>query len=1313
MNSRYFRIFLLISLLSFSFTGIYAQLELKLQLMPDGASYGVFVRTTGGLMPTNNTITASGQITVVMPLDFEWDNLVSFHGAWISNAAVVAPPENTIAKYVSFGLQNDDPPILYSNTDETLLFTFRNIGGCPDFLYLIDCYNGGSSDDPFCFPNSSQTNPGNDLAVFDFGNGNATLYNVFSNYALFAWDCKDSDGDGILNAHEDTNGNGVFDPGEDASDLFDPNDPNGDGGLRLSLQLMPNGESWGIYALPVGGLSPSENTTTIAGRTEIVAPLGFEIDSVVSHAGTWVHDTSIDGPLDNQSRSYLGFTLVADDPPIVYQENEPTLLFSIHRSGSCPDSLNIIDEETDPVVLACTPSQNNLCIFNILNVIDYDVVPVAEYYYVGNYSTSAWSCQDNDGDGVLNAHEDHNGDGQFTPDSDETDLNDPCDPFFPISALLTYGGEDVICAGSFASSYLAVDVQGPVSTYQIEYTDGQASFIVSGYESGQQIPVEAFGGAAYKLLAVTDENGCPVSSDQLGDEIFIGQEGPVIYQQQPNSLIGCSGNSASLEALVANQGNGLLQFQWQFSCDDGITWTDVLDGGSAGYIGAQTESLILSYLNPSTSGCQYRLAAKTATCEPIYSDVVEVKTEGPISIDQQPIDREVCAGNVACFSLTASNAGEGDLGYQWEVAQAGSSVWTNLINIAGVTGALSSQLCIDDPIAYNNLNFRALVRTENCDGVYSNIVSLRSDGPLQIETIPVDLQVESFETAIFNTTVSNAGPGSINYQWQVSSDGITWTNLTDGSNGINQITGAQSPSLTISPAAGMDGRRFRLLASTDICSEIFSPPANLTVNGTQLTLVDDLDEPVIEICNDGLIILVVSYDNTEGVPANMLWETSADGTTWTPIATGTIFQTANQADVNVANRFNAILSILANYSVDNQQFRCTLLSSSGLSVQSATTQVIVKPPVIVFNQPVSATVCVNEGHTFSASVSDYDELVQYWTMSNDGGETWETIEDQSPTGFGGFFENTETSDLSITSVEGLHGYQFQLIAMNGPCAAVTQAVTLSVEDSPQCFPASHFVDYKLKLRPDGESWGVWVKAVGDFQPTGDNTATSGRIVIAASNGFSYYDIKSQAGGNWSAGKYKLNDATSGMSYYTFDLEPGSNPMNLQAGNEIMLFSFRKMGACPDDIYLAHEYVPNGLEPNIFTGIDLGGSEDQVFGLNNVYGFGEANCNGGLNYGINPNTNNPFQNTNADQLSEGKMTVAPNPATDWLDIKVSNVNLEGNMTHSIMTANGVVVKKIAAQKFAQRVELDDLPTGLYLLTFELNGKIISQEKFIKK
>ena len=84
------------------------------------------------------------------------------------------------------------------------MFKFKRMSACPDSIYIVN-----NATDPFCqVPNSVNSNPGNEFSVFD-PNG-AAIYEYHSNYAPSAWSCHDNDGDGILNAFEDTNGNGVF-----------------------------------------------------------------------------------------------------------------------------------------------------------------------------------------------------------------------------------------------------------------------------------------------------------------------------------------------------------------------------------------------------------------------------------------------------------------------------------------------------------------------------------------------------------------------------------------------------------------------------------------------------------------------------------------------------------------------------------------------------------------------------------------------------------------------------------------------------------------------------------------------------------------------------------------------------------------------------------------------------------------------------------------------------------------------------------------------------------------------------------------------
>ncbi|MEZ4935595.1 MAG: hypothetical protein R2788_26095, partial [Saprospiraceae bacterium] len=465
------------------------------------------------------------------------------------------------------------------------------------------------------------------------------------------------------------------------------------------------------FVKPSGGVVPTTNTITNEGRLEIVAPLGFEIDSIVSHSGTWVHDTYVNGPQENLTKSYLGFTLVSDNPQIIYEEDEETLLFTIYKNGDCPGSLNIIDEETDPVALACIPTQANLCIFNKLNVLDQGTTPHSEYFYIDNYSLGAWSCQDNDGDGILNAYEDVNGDGFFNPGTGETDLNDPCDPFHPVSAALSYEGETVTCVGDFIqNAHLQVEVEGPVSSgYTVQYSDGNEIFIVNNYQVGDEIPVSAAGDATYILINVSDANGCSVETANLEGEFQITGEGPINFTVHPTDITSCAGSFVSMYAEAENNGAGTMQYQWEISCDAGTTWVPVNDGGGTAFLGSTTSQLTISVLSPSISGCQFRLGAKTGSCDPVYSEAANVSTEGPLAISQSPADVLLCGDDQACFSVEVLNGGDGQIAYQWQAQQPNSNDWNNLTDNTFVSGASTSQICFNEATNWK-FSVRAVVK---------------------------------------------------------------------------------------------------------------------------------------------------------------------------------------------------------------------------------------------------------------------------------------------------------------------------------------------------------------------------------------------------------------------------------------------------------------------------------------------------------------------------------------------------------------------------------------------------------------------------
>lgn len=189
MNQSISRCLAALALVCSAFFTANAQIEFKLQWLPDSLAWGVFARPMESISPSDYLIIGSGQATVVAPTGAQFANLKSFSGIWEQNAYVNAPKENPEMDYISFGLVTADPPIPLSAGEETLLFTFANKSTtCPETLYLME------NDDPFNdMPNSANSNPGNDISILDPGQ-NKSVYHFSQVYQPEAWNCNPGKG---------------------------------------------------------------------------------------------------------------------------------------------------------------------------------------------------------------------------------------------------------------------------------------------------------------------------------------------------------------------------------------------------------------------------------------------------------------------------------------------------------------------------------------------------------------------------------------------------------------------------------------------------------------------------------------------------------------------------------------------------------------------------------------------------------------------------------------------------------------------------------------------------------------------------------------------------------------------------------------------------------------------------------------------------------------------------------------------------------------------------------------------------------------
>lgn len=105
--------------------------------------------------------------------------------------------------------------------------------------------------------------------------------------------------------------------------------------------------------------------------------------------------------------------------------------------------------------------------------------------------------------------------------------------------------------------------------------------------------------------------------------------------------------------------------------------------------------------------------------------------DGPPSVTTQPIARAVQSGTTATFTVAA--VGTGTFNYQWQAQEAGSTIWNNVANGNGVSGATTATLSIVTGAAQNGLSYRTLV--QNTASVASDSATLLVASPITLSTI--------------------------------------------------------------------------------------------------------------------------------------------------------------------------------------------------------------------------------------------------------------------------------------------------------------------------------------------------------------------------------------------------------------------------------------------------------------------------------------------------------------------------------------------------------------------------------------------------
>ena len=286
-------------------------------------------------------------------------------------------------------------------------------------------------------------------------------------------------------------------------------------------------------------------------------------------------------------------------------------------------------------------------------------------------------------------------------------------------------------------------------------------------------------------------------------------------------------------------GLGTVEYIWQQSTDNGTSWVDLVNETTANgnlINGVNSDTLSISPVI-GLNETQYRVIATTGACDSIITAVATLYVEGPLSIDDHPDDVTLCSGESTSFSILASAAANtsGTIQYQWELSTDAGLTWGNLTNTFPYTGVTTNTLSISDVTNLYNYKYRCNIRTAQCDSTASQIATLFIEGPITIDTQPVDATVCSNIGHTITSEVSNPGSGSLQFQWEVSDDsGTSWSQIGGGIDPIvvntGNYIGGTTDDLNITLVEGLDGYMYRLVIRTGTCYD--------TTNEVTLTVLD-------------------------------------------------------------------------------------------------------------------------------------------------------------------------------------------------------------------------------------------------------------------------------------------------------------------------------------------------------------------------------------------------------------------------------------------------------------------------------------------
>ena len=480
-----------------------------------------------------------------------------------------------------------------------------------------------------------------------------------------------------------------------------------------------------------------------------------------------------------------------------------------------------------------------------------------------------------------------------------------------------------------------------------------------------------------------------------------------------------SGNTATFGPVSGISSDGsTITFQWQFSSNGGVGWSDVSNGG--GYSGATTNTLTVDD-DFAKNTYQYRCKLDTNTAVlPAYTTAATLTVFRTITISNQPVDSAPVAPAAASFTVAASTLDSAPISYQWEKSENGDGVSYTAIGGATSSTYTTGSTTYDD--SYGDY-YRCILSASGAANVTSSVARSLVTRTISITAQPTNTTgavggQEQFGVA---ATTSDNDAGDITYQWQVSiTAGASWSDVTEGTGGTTATY--TTPTLTTT----YDENQYRCLLACPGATTIPSNAATLQVE--TVTVVVSTHPSDATVNENATATFTCLGDVTMQPFGGNAASSSFDTETFTTPAGGggggfegqshhepsVTYQWqksddagSNWSDIGSATSASYTTAALT-YADDNQDlYRCKL-DATGASASAYTNNatLTVQRTFSITAQPSNPT--ANEGATaaFSITATSSSGTPTYqWERSDDNGSNYASV--------GGATNNTYTTPTLV------------------------------------------------------------------------------------------------------------------------------------------------------------------------------------------------------------------------------------------------------------------------------------------------------------